>query len=144
MILMYYMHSFIFLKNRNKQNTYVMVCEIHEDNVCDEEIIGITNYIHDYMTEKYVTDDAIIIYTYIRHLTKSVKNIILCNGDKNVREEAMELNKSDDKTTDIIKAYIFKNLFNKVPIITMLTDQEEPVYHIFVDKIPMDHLLTFY
>jgi hypothetical protein len=70
-------YNFIKLNKSEYANIIVFICEI-SDYKKNKELNELSNIFYDYLlANDYISNDSIIIISYIKHITKTIKNITI-------------------------------------------------------------------
>lgn len=70
-------YNFIKLNKNEYANIIVFICEI-SDYKKNKELNKLGNIFYDYLlNNNYISNDSIIIISYIKHITKTIKNITI-------------------------------------------------------------------
>lgn len=74
-------YNFIKLNKNESANIIVFICEI-SDCKKNKELNKLSNIFYDFLLDNdYISNDSIIIISYIKHLTKTIKNITISRID---------------------------------------------------------------
>lgn len=134
------MNSYILLENKKYPDTIVILSQISKETdnkTLYDESFDLNKFL---FKRQYIEGDKIIIYTFIKHFSRSTKNFIMATNKELTSKVDKEL-RNITNANKIIKEFILHNVKNNE--LTMFMN-ENGEFMALTGKFKLDNLETCY